>query len=669
MGTLIDTADRGQIESLAMHGSSAAIRRRAQLLLLYDQGLPTREVAEQVDLSASRTRYWRRRFIFEGMAIFAETPLVTDPAPTSLPPDDGSDMQPLPEPYAMDGESPAEEHQEHFAESPPSAAEVSPQPLGESTASSAEGVPISEQEAGNEPVSLDELRQRYPANLRQAEHRRDLTLEIFDATQSTHQLPDGQRRLLEVAALLQYLTENQDDPSSTKSGYLFILSHPLTDLNEAENKIVESVLASLPGKIADSSLAAESDQIPQPSDREAQTLAAMLRIAHGLDASQTQETMIDSIEMDSRGLSILVRGPQAKLDARKAKKAAKLWSRLFEQKVRFQVVYQLGKDGDKRLEALLARNKPGVKPDDSLSGAGRKVMGYHFAQMVLHEAGTRLGEDIEELHDMRVATRRMRAAFEVFQDAFDAKAVKTHLKGLRATGRALGRVRDLDVFMEKAQQYLDTLPQEQRSGLEPLLALWENERQFDREKMLEHLNSENYADFKRKFLDLVSTPGVGAKPVPETSPNLVQHVAPVLIYTRLASVRAYGPLLGSATIEQLHSLRIEFKKLRYTLEFFREVLGEETKALIEEVKILQDHLGDLNDADVACSILREFLDEWESRQLYKPISERENPEPVVAYLANKHAERYFLTITFQDVWGEFDQPEMRAKLASSVAVL
>jgi hypothetical protein len=64
MGTLIDTADLAQIESLAAHGSTAAIRRRAQLLLLYDQGLPTREVAEQVDLSASRTRFWRRRFIF-----------------------------------------------------------------------------------------------------------------------------------------------------------------------------------------------------------------------------------------------------------------------------------------------------------------------------------------------------------------------------------------------------------------------------------------------------------------------------------------------------------------------------------------------------------------------------------------------------------------------------
>jgi CHAD domain-containing protein len=346
-----------------------------------------------------------------------------------------------------------------------------------------------------------------------------------------------------------------------------------------------------------------------------------------------------------------------------------LWTRLYGQRIRFQAVYQLDQVPDERLKELLGRTKPGIEPEDDLAEAGRKVMGYHFAQMILHEAGTRLGEDIEELHDMRVATRRMRAAFEVFEEAFDRKALKVHLKGLRATGRALGRVRDLDVFMEKAQQYLDSIPQEQRSGLDPLLSLWDNERQEDRSKMLAYLDSQDYADFKRKFLKFVTTPGAGAKDIPENSPKQVKLIVPILVYTRLAAVRSYGPLLESATIDQLHALRIDFKKLRYTLEYFSEVLGKENKRLIAEIKKLQDHLGDLNDSDVACSILRDFLDNWESRQVHLPIVERENPEPVVAYLASKHAERYFLTTTFQEAWQGFDQPEMRSGFAAAVSVL
>jgi CHAD domain-containing protein len=653
MGSLIDAADRVLIEAQAEHGSTAAIRRRAKLLLLYDEGLSTREVAEQVVLSVSRTRFWRRRFIFEGMEIFAESPLDLDQLAQSSSDEESDEVHLL-------SERAVEEEQSVVEDFPNMASEDF-----EVTLEATLGLV---QETESEPISLDELRQRYPANLRRAEHRRDLALELFDATQATHQLLDEKRRLLEVAALLQYLTEHEEGGKSNKSGYLFILSNPLTDLSEADNKIVEDTLEALHGEVeipgdGDSELSLPS------SEREALTLAALLRIASGLDASQSQSTNIDTIELDPERLLISVNGPRAKTDARKAKKASKLWRRLFNQKVRIQVVYQLDQEIDERLEALIAMKSPGVEPDDNLSEAGRKVMGYHFAQMVLHESGTRQGEDIEELHDMRVATRRMRAAFEVFRDAFEPKAVKRHLKGLKATGRTLGRVRDLDVFIDKAQQYLDTLPQEERSGLEPLLSLWENDRQIDREKMLAYLNSESYANFKGNFLSFVSTPGEGAIQVPETSPHLVRHVLPVLVYSRLAAVRAYDSILDSATIEQLHSLRIEFKKLRYTLEFFREVLGEEAKELIEEIKGLQDHLGDLNDADVACSILRQFIDEWESRQFYKPISERENPEPVVAYLASKHAERYFLTTTFQDTWRGFDRPEMRVKLAAAIAIL
>jgi CHAD domain-containing protein len=635
MGTLIDSENNTQIEALATRGSTAAVRRRAQLLLLYDEGLPTREVAERVGLSAGRTRYWRRRFLFEGMQIFAEASLETD---TIISDEEQTSSQPTTDAFAEEVK-PAEQE-----------------------------LPELEGEIENQPVSLDELRQRYPDNLRRAEHRRDLALELFDATQSTHQLPDEQRRLLEVAALLQYLTETQGDEHSNKSGYIFILSHPLTDLSERENKIVEAVLGYQNGEVG-YPVDADAEQPHSPSDLEALSLAALLRIADGLDTSQSHETIINSVEIDPQELKILVSGPQAKKDARGGRKSAKLWSRLFKQKVSLQTVILLEGAADERLELLLTKERPGVEPSDALSEAGRKVLGYHYAQMVKHEPGTRLGEDIEELHDMRVATRRMRAAFEVFSDAFEPKAIKTHLKGLRATGRALGRVRDLDVFMEKAQRYLDTIPQEQRNGLEPLLSLWENEREIDRSKMLEHLNSEAYVSFKRKFLKFVSTPHAGSKTVSETSPQQVGHIVPVLIYSRLAAVRAYGSILDSATIEQLHGLRIEFKKYRYTLEFFREVLGEGVKELIKEIKTLQDHLGDLNDADVACQILRQFLDEWESRQVYKPISERDNPEPIVAYLAAKHSERYFLVTTFQEVWQGFDRPEMRAKLAAAVAVL
>lgn len=105
---------------------------------------------------------------------------------------------------------------------------------------------------------------------------------------------------------------------------------------------------------------------------------------------------------------------------------------------------------------LSIQAKVGLEPTDSMAEAGRKVLAFHFERMLEHEPGTRVGEDIEELHDMRVATRRMRAAFQVFGDSYTKKSVKPLLQGLKKTGRALGPVRDLDVFIEKLQQYQRT---------------------------------------------------------------------------------------------------------------------------------------------------------------------------------------------------------------------
>ncbi len=317
------------------------------------------------------------------------------------------------------------------------------------------------------------------------------------------------------------------------------------------------------------------------------------------------------------------------------------------------------------------RKSPGVGLGDQMSEAGRKVFAFHFGQMLLHEDGTRLGTDIEELHDMRVATRRMRAAFEVFESAFKPKVVRSLLRGLRATGRALGHVRDLDVFLEKAEHYLENLPDEKRAGLAPLLEHWQRDRQSARQELIAYLDSPVYQEFKENFLKFVTTPGAGARRLQDAppEPRRVCEVAPVLIYQRLAEVRAFDAILHTASVEQFHLLRIEFKKLRYTLEYFREVLGAESRAVIEEIKTLQDHLGNLNDAQVATQILRDFLAGWDSLQEALPVSQRMQPDAVMDYLSFRYSERQELMQSFQAAWERFNRPELRQLLAQAVSAL
>jgi CHAD domain-containing protein len=332
-----------------------------------------------------------------------------------------------------------------------------------------------------------------------------------------------------------------------------------------------------------------------------------------------------------------------------------------------------------RIEPIKLLSKPGIEPDDPMSEAGRKTFRFHYRRMLYHEPGTRLGDDIEALHDMRVATRRMRAAFRTFGDYFDPEVMRPHLKGLRRTGRMLGAVRDLDVFRAKTQAYLESLPESQRASLDDFLALLEERRETARQQMIAYLDSARYDRFRERFGEFVETKGMGSLPVApgqgEPRPYRVCHVVPVAIYQRLAAVRAYDEWVNTPhpPTVQLHALRIACKGLRYTLEFFSEVLGPTAKTLIKEVVAVQDHLGDLQDAVVASGILRDFL-VWGT---WGPDAERpplDLAAPVIApgvaaYLAVRQLELQHLLDTFPQAWQQLNNAQCSQLVAEAVSAL
>jgi CHAD domain-containing protein len=322
--------------------------------------------------------------------------------------------------------------------------------------------------------------------------------------------------------------------------------------------------------------------------------------------------------------------------------------------------------------------KPGLEPDDPMSEAGRKTFRFHFRRMLYHEPGTRLGEDIEALHDMRVATRRMRAAFYVFGEHFRPKRIAPYLKGLKRTGRALGRVRDLDVFRETVEDYLETLPESERGSLDSLRAALEERREIARQEMIAYLDDEKYHRFVERFGEFVETEGMGSRPVApngdEPRPYRVRHVAPMSIYERLAAVRAYDEWVSipNPPLTRLHALRIACKRLRYTLEFFDEVLGPDTKAIVKTVVKMQDHLGALQDAVVASEILGDFLTwgTWPHKETDEPLPETMKGDPGgETYLRARQAELQHLVETFPPLWAELNGSEFSRMVAEAVVVL
>ena len=316
------------------------------------------------------------------------------------------------------------------------------------------------------------------------------------------------------------------------------------------------------------------------------------------------------------------------------------------------------------------RQNIGITPEDTLAQAGRKVWLFHFALMLCNEEGTRLGQDVEVLHDMRVATRRMRTAFDVFGQAFNPKVMKRYLKGLRSIGRALGEVRDMDVILEHALAYQQKMAEGKQPWLDPLLADWRQVIDKKRAKMTRRLQSDEYVAFKHDFNGFLQSPGqVQAGAGYSVMNACLRDIVPVLVYARYAAVKSYEAILPGASITQLHALRIEFKKFRYVLEYFREILGDNARLAINEIKQYQDHLGLLHDTDVACRLVSDFLVDWEKEQLSQPIHARQNPEPIVRYLAYLYAERYRLMSSFPELWQKFSRSEFRQGIAQAISQL
>lgn len=321
---------------------------------------------------------------------------------------------------------------------------------------------------------------------------------------------------------------------------------------------------------------------------------------------------------------------------------------------------------------------PGIEADDAMSEAGRKILRFHFRRMLYNEPGTRLGQDPEALHDMRVATRRMRAAFRIFGSYYGEPA-SSYEKGLKQTGGMLGTVRDLDVFRQKILDYREALPDAQQGSLDPLLAVLETRRDMARREMLNFMDGKKYARFKERFGEFVETADMDSLPIAqdgEPQPYRARHVAPVVIYERLAAVRAYDEWVAvpNPPVTRLHALRIACKRLRYCLEFFREVLGPETKALINRVVEMQDHLGELQDAVVASGILRDFLvwGTWGHEVTTQSLSDLSTPviaPGVAAYLAVKQSELQHLLDTFPPLWQGFHSGELGRATAAAISVL
>ena len=253
------------------------------------------------------------------------------------------------------------------------------------------------------------------------------------------------------------------------------------------------------------------------------------------------------------------------------------------------------------------REQPLRRSDPAVALAYRSLLGQ-FEEMLAQEPRAWEGLDPEGVHQMRVATRRARAALRAFRAVLpdsETKKLGSELKWLAAV---LGEVRDLDVYQVNLQKYTTRIAEEDAACLiEYKRHLAESWRK-SREDLLACFTGQRYQELKADFSRFLAR-GSSQTGTKEAGAQSISDAAAKLVSRRYKRVLRDGrAITPESPDEALHALRLDCKRLRYLFEFFEPIYGKTLRPFVERLKRLQDELGDFNDACVATERLRQYAE-------------------------------------------------------------
>ncbi len=466
-------------------------------------------------------------------------------------------------------------------------------------------------------MDLDELLCRYDVDRAHARHVADLALELFDRTQPLHQLPPRARRLLEAGALLHNVGLHINKPLHHIVGRDIVLDEPLAGFSEADRAVL-ACLVMFHRKKVRPDLEPAFLRLGRRNRDMVLRLAALLRIADGLDYSETQSTRISDLEVhpEVAATTVHLEGPYAQDDAPRALKKADLWREVLRGDVELLALEGNGPPPHPMAavptlaaeplatEHALARPDTGSSrvqffATDPLAEIGRRLLRTYYQVLLCEEAGVCSEDSVEPVHKMRVATRRLRALLQIIRSVAPEREVRYFRRELQQLARALAPVRDTDVFLAAVQQYAATQPEP--PDLSMLIGALHQQRATAYEHALAYFQSRRYANFKRDFAAFMTDQRVGWD-----TTTRVRDMAGSIIWRHYEALRAYEQHIDLADdlvaqSEMLHNARIAGKRLRYVIEVFGDVLGASAERALKPLVAMQEYLGELQDIAVATS--------------------------------------------------------------------
>ena len=246
-----------------------------------------------------------------------------------------------------------------------------------------------------------------------------------------------------------------------------------------------------------------------------------------------------------------------------------------------------------------APRRPGLIPTDIADTIG-PVLGKAIADIKAHEDGSRRGGDIEDVHKMRVATRRVRAYLKAARPALDRTSVDRIRDDVRELAGTLGVIRDNDVMIHRLHIEAGLLGDPDTGALEHLITKLDTERIAARDQLISELDDPSYGELLTELEQAAEQP-----PVADPWADLRELAADEWWTLEKAHRKLHKAFGDNPPNDDLHELRIYGKRARYAAELLNDkgTVG----AFLEALAAFQEVLGDHQDACVLEDRLRELV--------------------------------------------------------------
>jgi CHAD domain-containing protein len=261
-----------------------------------------------------------------------------------------------------------------------------------------------------------------------------------------------------------------------------------------------------------------------------------------------------------------------------------------------KVVRALGERAPRAPEVVV----PDLPQDATVSQVIRAALASSVSRVLAHDAGVRLDEDPEDVHQARVGTRRLRSDLRTFSDFVESTWADPLGDYVRWLGGLLGEVRDADVLGAWLREAVLAISEDDAAGVPAILKRLANQREDARTDLMRGVRGERYLGLLDRLVNAARVPVVTPSaeiPASDAADAILER--PWKRFRK--AVRKLGP---EPSDEQLHRVRIRAKRTRYAAEALEPVLGKEIRRFAKAAARVQEVLGDHQDAVVTQGWLR-----------------------------------------------------------------